>query len=103
MAKNFLQHLYTGRKYNKEINWGFIESFPEIARLKECQQNPRWHSEGDAWAHTKLAYEKLEKEVLAKMDFWMYFNTDQTNIVRAAVILHDIGKGVTTSLGKDGN
>ena len=103
MQKNFLQHLYTGKKYHKEINWEFVESFPEIARLKECQQNPRWHSEGDAWAHTKLAYEKLEKEVLSKMDFWMYFNADEEKIVRSAVILHDIGKGVTTSLGKDGN
>ena len=103
MKKNFLQHLYKGKEYRAEINWDFIESIPEIARLKECQQNPKWHSEGDAWAHTKLAYEKLQKEVFANYNLWCCLNDVELKIIRAAVILHDIGKGTTTSLGKDGN
>ena len=103
MKSNFLQHLYKGKEYSTEINWDFIEAIPEIARLKECQQNPKWHSEGDAWAHTKLAYEKLEKEVFTDFNLWYSLNDIEIKVIRAAVILHDIGKGVTTSLGKDGN
>lgn len=104
MTRNFLQHLYEGRPYSSDINWDFVESFPEIKRLMECQQNPKWHSEGDAWKHTRLAYEKLENEVFLN-DFALFysFNDEELKIIRTAVILHDIGKGTTTSVGKDGN
>ena len=99
---NFLQNLYTGKRYSTEINWEYIESIPEISCLKNCEQNPRWHSEGNVWNHTKLAYAKLEDEVFS-FGYWTEYTDDDMKIIRAAVILHDIGKGVTTALGKDGN
>jgi len=103
MARNFLQHLYVGKEYSTEINWAFVESIPEIARLKDCPQNPKWHSEGNAWVHTKLSYEKLENDVFSDFNLFYSLTDDELKIIRAAVILHDIGKGTTTSLGKDGN
>lgn len=103
MKKNFLQHVYKGKEYCTEINWDFIESIPEIACLKQCWQNPKWHYEGDAWTHTRLAYEKLEKEVFSDFNLYYSLTDDELKLIRVAVILHDIGKGVTTALGKDGN
>lgn len=101
--KNFLQHLYIEDNWRKKVNWEFVETIPEFTRLKECQQNPRWHSEGNVWNHTQLAYTKLEEEVFSNFDLYCSFSYDELRIIRAAVVLHDIGKGVTTSLGKDGN
>lgn len=103
-TENILQHLYKGKTYPRIINWEFMESIPEFAKLSECQQNPKWHSEGTALEHTKLADEKLRTEVLVGDDVFYELNDDtELLIIRAAVVLHDIGKGVTTSLGKDGN
>jgi predicted kinase len=102
---NILQNLYKGNTYPCTINWEFLETIPEIAQLAECQQNPKWHSEGTALQHTKLAVEKLYTEVFKHADdiFYELDNDDELLIVRAAVVFHDIGKGVTTSIGKDGN
>jgi predicted kinase len=100
--KNILQHLYTGGQYSTEINWDFLETIPEFAVLKDCEQNPKWHSEGNVLNHTKLALEKLNTEVL-DMDLYYSLSDDELLMLRATVVLHDIGKGVTTSLGKDGN
>lgn len=102
MKKNFLQHLYNGSRCYENINWEFINSFPEFSRLHECEQNPTWHSEGNAFIHTQLAYEKLEKEVFHDINFVFSCSDDELFIIRAAVLLHDIGKGVTTTQGKDG-
>ena len=100
--KNILQHLYTGGQYSTEINWDFLETIPEFAVLKECEQNPKWHSEGNVLNHTKLALEKFNTEVL-NADLYYSFSDEELLMLRATVVLHDIGKGVTTSLGKDGN
>lgn len=100
MKHNFLQNLFKNKHLQKEIDWEFVNSVPEMARLHECEQNPVWHSEGNAFKHTQLACEKLEKEVFG--DFNFSYNAYESIIIRIATLLHDIGKGVTTSQGKDG-
>lgn len=103
-TENILQNLYNGKTYPRTIDWEFMESIPEFAKLGECQQNPKWHSEGTALQHTKLADEKFRTEVLVGDDVFYELNDDtELLIIRAAIVLHDIGKGVTTSIGKDGN
>jgi predicted kinase len=103
-TENILQNLYNGKTYPRTIDWEFMESIPEFAKLGECQQNPKWHSEGTALQHTKLADEKFRTEVLTGDDVFYELNDDtELLIIRAAIVLHDIGKGVTTSIGKDGN
>lgn len=101
---HILENLYAC-EYSKEINWEFFESIPEFAKLAECKQNPKWHSEGTAWQHTKLAMEKLNTELLNNADeiFFTFNSSEDLLIVRAAVLFHDIGKSVTTFIGKDGN
>ena len=52
--------------------------FPELLRLAGCQQDPRWHPEGDVWEHTCLMLDLLK--------------TPRTPELVWAVLLHDIGK-----------
>lgn len=87
-----------------ELNWEYIESLPEFTKLKECEQNQKWHMEGNAWCHTKkcveAAYENFDKyfpdELFVLRDRDQYFHR-----VILAVLFHDIGKGETTEFFKD--
>lgn len=78
-----------------KVDWKFVESIPEFARLKECEQNPKWHSEGSAWEHTMkcvhAAYTLILDEIYAGLD---------PMAAIASVLFHDIGKGVTTEFVK---
>lgn len=56
--------------------------FPEIYRLKTALECLRWHPEGDAYEHTMLCLTQAARNV---------YELD----VRFAVLVHDIGKGIT--------
>lgn len=79
--------------------WNFIERIPEFAKLKECKQNPRWHSEGSAWEHTRRVCEQAAETC----KHLVRANSDKIALLMASALFHDIGKGVTTKIGKDGN
>ena len=81
-----------------EYNWKKIEKIKEFAKLKECEQNPKWHKEGNAWNHTKMVCAEATK--VARDE---YFDEGDRLVFLAAALFHDIGKGVTTKIGKDGN
>ena len=55
-------------------DWKKIEKIPEFAVLKKCEQNPRWHSEGNSWNHTRLVCEAMER----KLKFFRYTFEFQT-------------------------
>ena len=74
------------------IDWDYVETIPEFAKLKECEQNPVWHSEGNAWEHTK----KCVESVYNKTDFMYAGSEIECKIKVLFVLFHDIGKGVTT-------
>lgn len=59
------------------------EILPEIEALKNCQQPPQFHPEGDVFVHTRRMLELLPKEVSLPLVF--------------AVLFHDIGKPSTYS------
>ena len=80
-----------------EYNWKKIEKIKEFDALKHCEQSPRWHKEGSAWNHTKLVCEEAIK-VAKDMP-----NEEDRLVFLAAARFHDIGKGPTTKIGKDGN
>lgn len=79
-----------------EYKWDIIETIPEFARLKECEQNPHWHSEGNAWNHTVAVCKMAQKYILEAN------STEErcSQILLAAALFHDIGKGVTTEFIK---
>lgn len=93
-------------------DWKKIKKIPEIARLAECKQNPKWHSEGDALKHTVAVCEHALKHVnetcfdnfvdsdpKIKKGDTCYFLKDrlaETLIFLTGALFHDIGKGVTT-------
>lgn len=55
---------------------------PELIRLQSVRQPRRYHTEGDVWTHTMLALDSLPPKT--------------SYLVRLAVLLHDIGKPLTS-------
>lgn len=103
MRKNIIRNLYKSNGHYEGFDWDYINTIPEMARLHQCEQNPMWHSEGNVFKHTQLACEKLRVDVYrGNIDELFSLNEDETLIIHTAVVLHDIGKGVTTTQGKDG-
>lgn len=80
-------------------DWNRIEKIPEFAVLKKCEQNPRWHSEGNCWNHTKLVCEAMEKK-LKSMRYTYKKHPNEVRLLMTAALFHDVGKGVTTTYKK---
>ena len=85
------------KKDDYKINWKYVESIPEFAKLKECEQNPKWHSEGSAWEHTVKCVHSAYTMILD----YNHFNDLDPRIAIAAVLFHDIGKGTSTNFSKN--
>ncbi len=68
----------------------FQELMPEILKMKDCPQPENYHTEGDVWEHTRLALKNL-----TSADFKKQFETELSNEVIIAVLLHDLGKPYT--------
>ncbi len=62
---------------------------PEIATMRDVAQSPRWHPEGDVFAHTLRC--------LAGLD-----GARHDEALALGVLLHDAGKPETASVGDDG-
>jgi putative nucleotidyltransferase with HDIG domain len=60
----------------------FSGNLPEVAALRGVLQSAEYHAEGDAYVHTMMAVDAVEDNADQRV-FW-------------AVLLHDIGKAVTT-------
>lgn len=73
---------------------GWIDVFSEIADLREVQQDPEWHPEGDVFTHTCHV-----------LDYWASNarsgNMEDDLTVGVAAMCHDLGKASTT-VWKDG-
>ena len=65
-----------------------INRFPKelVDKLKNTQQNPKYHKEGDVYIHTKLVFNALKDDDL-----------------KIAALFHDLGKIDATKKNKDGN
>ncbi|MEO0898058.1 MAG: HD domain-containing protein [Bacteroidota bacterium] len=62
-----------------------------IASMKATEQNPKYHAEGSVWNHTLMVMEMLEKH---QSEFDL--TEEELNILRWAVVLHDVGKPAAT-------
>ena len=95
---------------NCSINWEAVELVPEFAALKNCEQNPKWHSEGDSMTHTMKVCDVVIDMIRNWRGSGMIPNwsrsglpVEDADVLLTAALFHDIGKGVTTKIGKDGN
>ena len=121
---NFKEHPQCNAYRSITFRWNIIEKIPEFALLEKCEQNPKWHSEGNALKHSKLVCKHAIKEVILmskkedtehnvyniamRSDEFetCYLEPSLFNValtLLTAALFHDIGKGVTTFKGKDGN
>jgi len=79
--------------------FGFFKALaPEMLTMKQCPQDARWHSEGDVWAHTRLALSIVESSAFRRE----FKENPAPPALIFAVMFHDIGKPATIQMpGKD--
>jgi len=77
---------------------GWIVRFPEIEVLIGTPQNPVYHPEGDAFAHTRLTCDAAV-HVADEMEL----DATERTILLFAALCHDFGKPTTTVLNEKGN
>jgi hypothetical protein len=90
MKKTFLSE-FVINDVSYELNMEYLNSLSEFTILKSCEQNPKWHSEGDVMKHTLLSYDSLRNKVL-KGDILNELSKRDLLVLHASVLLHDIGK-----------
>ncbi len=79
-----------------QIDWQSIEiniMQDYAAAMKETQQNPKYHAEGNVWIHTKMVCECLVKDE----EFQTLAERQRQELFLAA-LFHDVGKIPTTKL-----
>lgn len=69
---------------------GWIKHYPQIEAMIGCEQNPKYHPEGDVWEHTQQCVAYAGKE---------YNNP----IITMTMLTHDFGKPSTTVKNEHGN
>ena len=92
--KLILKGNYIGKGLNflKSTHW--LRFFNELMALDGCEQEPEWHPEGDVWVHTLHCMDAFASKRIG--DQW------EDLVVGFAVLCHDLGKPLTTQIGKDG-
>lgn len=87
-----------GKKPSLGLNFlrdsGWLRYFPELAALAETPQDAEWHPEGNVWVHTLHCLDAFAREKTG--DDW------EDLVVGFAVLLHDIGKPITTFTDENG-
>jgi tRNA nucleotidyltransferase (CCA-adding enzyme) len=71
---------------------GLIEKLPYLSKLKETEQDPEWHPEGNVEEHTKHVMNAAVK--IADRD---NLSADDRTVLMFAALLHDIAKPQTTA------
>lgn len=80
--------------------WDIIENIPQFAALKTTKQSNTWHKEGDAFRHTRLVVENMQRELDEQ-------NIDNHSayylVMMSAALCHDLGKATSTKWDKEKN
>ena len=71
----------------------WVYNFPFLADMIGCEQDAKWHPEGDAFVHTGLVMDEMMELCNVQQ-----IEGDRRIILLLAAMLHDIGKPATTKL-----
>ena len=69
---------------------------PWAKAMADCQQDARWHAEGDVWTHTKMVCAQLEL-----LDGWAELDSNSQNILVMTALLHDVAKPKTIEIDSE--
>ncbi len=86
-----------GLAFLRETGW--VRYFPELERIIGCEQDPKWHPEGDVWNHTCLCLDAFARRRVERLRSREVEKEDSSEdlIVGLAVLCHDFGKPATTA------
>ncbi|MCH8475399.1 MAG: HD domain-containing protein [Opitutales bacterium] len=70
---------------------GWLRHFPLLQKMRETEQDPVWHPEGDVFTHTAHALDSLVQQ-----EEWKKAEPIRRRYLFFAVLLHDCGKTITT-------
>ncbi|MFU8848017.1 MAG: CCA tRNA nucleotidyltransferase [Opitutales bacterium] len=82
----------SGLQFLKDCGW--LPYFPELEALVGCEQDPKWHPEGDVWTHTLHCLDAFAAHRTG--DDW------EDLVVGLAVLCHDFGKPDTSYTDETG-
>ena len=88
--ERFFKHDVNGNP-TMELDWDYIDAIPEFSALEKCEQNKKWHGEGNVLQHVRSCIDAAYKTIDA-----YYFYDFEKRIMLVAVLFHDIGKCCTT-------
>lgn len=66
------------------------EEYPDLAKMKLCPQNPKWHAEGDVLIHTQMVLEEGFR-LLDQLETY-----EEKVALLLGCLLHDVGKPIVT-------
>jgi predicted kinase len=73
------------------VDWSQIEAtFPYVAAMRECDQDPVYHAEGDVWTHTKMVMAALQQ-----------IDRADDRALRLTALYHDCRKPETRTVEHD--
>lgn len=75
--------------------------FPELHALVGVLQSPVWHPEGDVWVHTMMTVDEMA--YLLKSEELADRNKKEKLRFMFAIVCHDLGKAVSTTVDNKGN
>ncbi|MBA4147016.1 MAG: HD domain-containing protein [Verrucomicrobia bacterium] len=78
-----------GLHFLRDTEW--LEHFPELQSILGVPQDPEWHPEGDVFIHTCHCC-----DAMATLPEWQSADPESRIVYMLAVLLHDVGKAVTT-------
>jgi len=70
---------------------------PWCRAMADCEQDERWHSEGNVWTHTQMVYAELPR-----LDEWSSLTLHQRTLLVFTALFHDAAKPLTSQVDAGG-